>query len=138
MRINGIGTTFLGVSKQDENNIATANVWFTLLYLPIFPFRRMRVRFFEHQGSGFSYQIVSDKKLVLGEILKTYIFGWIIFPVIGLLPLIIAIKEVWQSFGLPQFLHIPYIILTIIWMFVYIWRLADWHEAKCRPKKNKN
>lgn len=138
MRINGIGTTFLGISKQDENGIATATTWFTFIFLPIFPFRRLRVKFFEHIGSGFSYEIISFEKLVLSEILKTYLFGWIIFPGMGLLPLIIAIKEVWQAIGLPNILHIPYIILTIIWMIAFIWKLSDWHEEKCRPQKNKN
>lgn len=35
IRLNGIGTTFLGVSPKDSNGQATATVWFTFVYIPL-------------------------------------------------------------------------------------------------------
>lgn len=135
MRINGIGITFLGISKQDENGIATATAWFTFVYLPIFPISRSKVRFLPHRGNGFSYELISKEKLVLKEILKTYLFGWILYPIIIAFPAIFAFKEVWQFLGLPQSIHIAYIIFTIIWAIVCIWKLMDLQDEKCRPQK---
>lgn len=138
MRINGIGTTFLGISEQDKNGIATASNWFTFIFLPIFPTSRVRISFHEHIGDGYSYEIISYEKLVLNEILKTYLYGWILFPVMIFGGAILTVKEVWQTVGLPEIIHIPFGIVAFIWVFVSIWKLQDWHEAKCRPKKNKN
>lgn len=138
MRINGIGTTFLGISEPDENGIATATNWFTFIFLPIFPATRVRVRFLEHIGDGYSYEIISYEKLVLKEIFKTYLYGWILYPLIIAFPAIVAVKEVWQLLGLPKSIQIPYIILALIWAIVWGWKLMDWQDEKCRPKKNKN
>ena len=138
MRINGIGTTFLGISKQDENGVATATNWFTIFFLPIFPFTRVQVRFFPSQGSGFTFELLSYQKLVFKEILKTYLLGWIIFPLLIFAPAVLTQNQVWEQIGLPEIIHIPFGIAAFIWVFVSIWKLLDWQEAKCRPKKNKN
>lgn len=136
MRINGIGTTLLGISKPDDQGTSTATVWFTFVFLPIFPIRRLRVRFLEHQGSGFTYQVISYEKLVLSELLKTLLFGWLLIPLFAVAPLILSVKEVWTGLGFPGSLQIPYIILCVIWVGVVIWKTADRHDARCRPPKN--
>lgn len=133
MRINGIGTTLLGISKPDEEGTSTATNWFTFLFLPLYPVRRMRVRFLPHKGSGYSYQIVSNEKLVLSEMLKTLLYCWFLIPLFAFAPLIFAFKEVWTALGLPQSLQIAYIIVCVIWVGVVIWKTADRHEARCRP-----
>ena len=135
MRINGIGTTFLGVSAPDKNGISTATNWFTFIFLPIFPTSRLRVRFLPHQGSGFSFELVSYEKMVFKEILKTYLFGWILYPMLIFAPAVLAVKEIFIQLGLPQSFHIPYIIFTVIWVITCIWKLSDWQNAKCCPPK---
>ncbi|MBX7170200.1 MAG: hypothetical protein K1X72_04530 [Pyrinomonadaceae bacterium] len=134
MRINGIGLTFLSVSTPDENGISFATTWFTFAYLPIFPIRRKRVRFLPHQGSGFSFEFISDEKLDLSEIFKTYLFGWLIYPLLLGFPAILAHKNIWQKISLPESIHIGYIIFSVIWALVCGWKLLDWHEAKYRPR----
>ncbi|HRH42282.1 MAG TPA: hypothetical protein PKY82_11705 [Pyrinomonadaceae bacterium] len=136
MRINGIGLTFLSVSAPDENGISFATTWFTFVYLPIFPIRRKRVRFLPHKGSGFSYQFISDEKLDLSAVLKTFLFGWILYPLMLVSPAIFAHKSIWQIFNLPESIHIGYIIFSVIWLVVSGWKLMDWHELKYRPAKN--
>lgn len=136
MRINGIGLTFLSVSAPDENGISFSTTWFTFAYLPIFPIRRKRVRFLPHTGSGFSYEFISDEKLSLIEILKTYLFGWLLFPLLLIFPAIFAHKSIWQMLNLPESIHIGYIIFSVIWAVVVGWKLMDWHDAKYRPLKS--
>lgn len=135
MRINGIGTTFLGISVPDKNGISTATNWFTFLWLPIFPFSRVKVRFLPHTGSGFSYQLISHEKLVFKEIIKTYLFCWMLFPLAIFGPAVLTIKQVWEQIGLPETIHIPFGIMAFIWVFVSLWKLSDWHEARCYPPK---
>ncbi len=119
----------------DGEGISTATNWFTIVFLPVFPIRRMRVKFLPHTGSGFSYQIISNEKLVLTELLKTLLYCWFLIPIFGFAPLIIAFKEVWTALGLPPSLQIPYLIVGVIWIMVLIWKTADRHEARCRPPK---
>ena len=131
--INGIGTTLLGVSDQDEEHVATATSWFTILYLPIIPLKRLRVRFLPHKGSGYRYQILQQEPLHWGEIGKTYLAGWLLIPLLIFWPLPIAFAEVWAKLGFPQALYIPYMVFAILWAIVAIWRLAGWQDKRLRP-----
>jgi len=133
MRLNGIGTTFLGISPMDETGVATATKWFTLIYVPIVPLSRHRVRFLPHKGSGFAYQELERLPLNGREIALTYLMGWVVFPLLILLPLVPAISEIWQAIGLPSVLQIPYILVAIIWIIVLIWKTSDWHDARTQP-----
>jgi hypothetical protein len=135
MRINGIGSIFLGISAPDENGISTATNWFTFIFLPIIPFGRVKVRFLPHIGSGFSYQLISKEKLVLREVLKTYLFCWILFPLAIFGPAVLTIKQVWAKVGLPEIIHIPFGVVAVIWIFVCLWKLEDWHDSKFHPPK---
>lgn len=134
MRINGIGVTLLGVSEYDNDGNCTATVWFTFIYLPLIPLRRLKVRFAEHKGSGFSYSIISRENLRISEILRTLLFGWVLFPLVIFGPGVLVQDSVWQAIGLPDFIHIPFGIAAVIWVFVSCFKLLDRHEAKCRPK----
>jgi hypothetical protein len=133
MRINGVGTTFLGISPMDTEGVATATWWFTLFYLPIVPLGRRRVRFLPHKGTGFSYQELERLPLNGREIALTYLTGWLFFPLLIFGPLVPAFSEVWQAIGLPPNWQIPYIIVAIIWVVVLVWKLSDWHEARTQP-----
>ncbi len=118
MRINGIGTTLLGVSDMDQEGVATATFWFTFVFLPLIPLRRYRVQFLPAQGAGYSYQVISEEKHSISEILKTYLLGWIVAPVLIFGPLFFAIRENWETFQLPESWYTPYVIFSIIWFIV--------------------
>jgi hypothetical protein len=132
-RIGGIGTTLLGVSAMDRDNVAIATHWFTFIYLPIIPLGRRRVRFFPHQGSGFSYELLSHEPLSIKEVLRTYFNGWILTPVLLLSPLVLAFREVWFILGLPASWQIPYLVIALLWLVGSAWIALDRHEAKYRP-----
>jgi hypothetical protein len=79
--------------------------------------------------------VVSYEKLVVKELLRTYLFGWLLFPLMIFGPAVLTVKEVWASVGLPEIIHIPFGVCAFVWVFVSIWKLLDWHESKCRPQK---
>jgi hypothetical protein len=137
MRINGIGTTLLSVSKMDCDGNATATVWFTFLFLPIFPIRRYQVQFLPHQGSGFSYRILSEERLQFQEILKTYLYGWLVAPTLILGPLLFGIRENWEALRLPETWYMPYFIFSIVWFGVAFIAIINRCENRCRPPKSK-
>jgi hypothetical protein len=134
MQVNGIGTTLLGVSTQDDDNVATATKWFTFLYLPVWPLARWRVQFLPHTGPGFSYRPLSREPLSAAEIVRTYLLGWVAAPLALLGPFSLAVKEVWEAVGLPAAGHLPYLALCCLWFAFAVWGLRSRHEARCRPK----
>lgn len=136
--LNGFGTTLLGISPQNEQHEATATCWITLLYLPFVPLRRYTVRFLSHKGSGFSYQILTEGPLNWREVALTYLYGWLLFPLLLFWPFPLMVREVWQSLGLPQVFNIPFMVFAILWVIIAIWKLADWHENRGRPFHHTN
>ncbi len=131
--LNGIGTTLLGISTQNERSEATATHWFTFFYLPIVPLKRYTVRFLPHRGSSFSYQILAEGPLNWREVALTYLYGWLLIPLFIFWPISLAVREVWQSLGLPQSFNIPFMVFAILWVIIAVWKLADWHENRGRP-----
>ncbi len=133
MQINGIGTTLLGVSSQDENNVAIATRWFTFVYLPVVPLARLRVQFLPHQGGGFSFRIIEKLPFNAGEVARGYFNGWIATPLVTLGPMFFAVSEVWEALRLPEAWHSYYIAAAIVWLIFAVWQLSERREARCRP-----
>ena len=131
--LNGIGTTLLGISPQNEQSEATATRWFTFFYLPIVPLKRYTVRFLPHKGSGFSYYILANEPLNWREVVLTYLYGWLLMPLLIFWPIPLVVREVWLAMGLPESLNLPFIFVAIVWVIIVIWKLADWHENRGRP-----
>ncbi len=138
MRLNGIGTTLLGVSKMDENGVAIATLWFTFLFLPIIPLARYQVQFLPHTGSGVSFDILRPDKLVFKEVLRTYLSGWILAPALILGPIILAVRQNWEKLELPEGWYTPYVIFAIAWFIVMFLIVFTRLENRCRPKKSMN
>ena len=133
MRISGIGVTLLGVSNKQPDGTATATWWFTFLYLPVLPVRRVRVRFLPHKGSGISFEEISDEDRIASEILKTYLYGWILIPLLIFWPLILSIVMNNLAAKLPQPWQIPAVVFMIVWILGWILILLSWHEKKYKP-----
>jgi hypothetical protein len=136
--LNGIGTTLLGIGPPNERGEATATRWVTLFYAPIVPLNRYTLRFLPHRGSGFRYEILTQEKLAWGEIAQTYLYGWLLFPLLIFWPMSIAVIEVWQWLHLPAGLHIPFMVFAIVWLVTAVWKLHDWHEKRGRPSDRSN
>jgi hypothetical protein len=136
--LNGIGTTLLGIGSPNDRGERTATRWVTFLYAPIVPLNRYTVRFLPYRGSGFHYEILAEEKLAWNEIALTYLYGWLLFPLLIFWPMPIAVIEVWQWLKLPAGLHTPFIVFTIVWLLTAVWKLSDWHEKRGRPSDPSN
>lgn len=130
MRVSGIGTTLLGIGKQDDKNIAAATLWFTFIFLPLFPLGTRRIQFFPHRWAGFAYKEIKRLPLDVVGVIKSYLFGWIVFPALFLGPVVIAIQEIWTALGLPPRWHGIYIFAVIAWMVGFSCKLSHWHERR--------
>jgi hypothetical protein len=135
MRIGGIGTMWLGASRRDSEDRRFATLWFTFLFAPIVPLRRSLLRLLPHRGSGFSCQELARGPLVAGEVVKTLLFSWIFVPVVAVGPSVPAVEELRLKLGIPQSWQIPWIAIGIVWLAVFVWKLADWHERRFRPDR---
>jgi hypothetical protein len=133
-RINGIGFTFSGVSHPDDKGHCTATQWFTFVFLPIFPVARYLVKPLGRAPFRFQFQTLAKEKLVLNEVLQTYLYGWILFPLLLLGPALFlgfaATPEAEKAFNLPEWSQMPLIVLSILWLGVSVWKLQDWNENR--------
>ncbi len=128
MRINGIGTMFLGAQPTEQPSQKHATLWFTLFFAPIVPLRRARLELLPHRGTGFSARELERTPLVMSEVLRTYAFGWVVFPALLFGPfLLIPLRE---AVGLSESFQIPSILVPIAWLCVAAWRGMDWHEGR--------
>ena len=77
--IQGIGTTFIGKRDFRSDGSYLTTEWFVLLFIPILPFRSLRVQETGREGSVFyrkeSYRISETTKPQLKQVLYTYGFA---------------------------------------------------------------
>lgn len=127
-RINGIGFGFAGVSHPDAEGNCYATQWFTFVFLPLFPVARYKIK--PLKKVPFQFQITSQSALVLQEVLSTYLYGWILFPLLILGPFLAlalaATPEAEVAFKIPTWTQMPLIALSILYLVVSVWKLKDW------------
>jgi hypothetical protein len=133
MQVNGCGLTLMGLSRQDTANQCHATVWFTFLWLPILPLRRESIQFQPSSDSGFSYITLERTPLVFREVAKTYLFGWIALPLLVLGPLWGLSFAATQFDGLSDY-RMAMVTVSIVWMAIAVWKIADWNENRLRPR----
>ena len=145
--INGIGTRFNGISKPNEQGVITATCWFTFIYLPIIPLWRAELIREITNPNEFRYWVINKQPIQIKEVLQTYMFGWIITPLLWFGPLILCIKEIAMYMGLLSsepvnvFSHFEWyegmIVFSILYMLVFTWKWKDWDEKRGLPKNYK-
>ena len=132
-RLNGIGVTLLGVNHRNRHAEAFATLWVTFLYLPLLPLARYHVQFLsleQRVGSTRTrYQILQRTPLKWTEIGHTYLFGWVLYPLLAGGPMILGVTEIWQGLGLPSRWQLPYVLVAIAWAIFITWKLMDRFEA---------
>lgn len=126
----------LGVGQRLQDDTAWATLWFTVLFAPIVPLGRERLRFFPHRGTGYSVQVVEKSPLVLGEIIGVYAFSLLLVPLALGMPLWAIIRENWESLGLSSGTpHNLAIGAWIAWLVAWVIGLFEWHERRFKPGK---
>jgi hypothetical protein len=100
--INGFGSQFYGWKRLDDGT-AEATTWIVAAFFPIIPLRRSRLEILTQPGVGVRYRLFGGGsfRLETREIdrlpldwsinLKTYFKGFVIVPVLLMLPLILVI-----------------------------------------------
>lgn len=134
-RLNGVGTTLLGVSEAAPDGTKTATVWFTFLFLPIIPLRRLRVAFVPQEGSGFAFVEVERTQLSVPEILQTLLFCYIVIPVVAVVPALPAFKEIGRALGIPDSWRTTMIVIAIIWVAIVAIVVSSRHERRCSAEE---
>ncbi len=130
MRLNGTGIYLLGVNPSEQPRTRFATMWFTVLYLPIFPLWRGEIQPVRHSGNSFDYHVLRKTPLDWSEIFKTYVFSWVLVPAVGVTPALLAIPEIHQALGIPEFMGIPMRIFALLWVSFLSWRLVDWNKNR--------
>jgi hypothetical protein len=130
-RINGIGTWFLGVtSAASDPQLRHATSWVTFLWLPLFPLARYTIRPLKVRANHMQYQIVTREKIMWSEVLRTYLFGLLLMPLLVLGPAILSIKEIQEAIGVPTAFQMPLMVFSIAWIIVCVWKLKNWEEKR--------
>ncbi len=124
--LNGCGTRYLGVRKTGTPGQRTATLWITLFFLPLVPLSRAILLPVRKRPFVLEYKFLGTTPLVAKEILLTYLFGWLVIPLCGLAPMVLAVHEVQQALGIPQALEIPVILVAIGWLVLFVWKLRTW------------
>lgn len=130
LSINGFGARYIGIRKTNKPDERSATMWITALYFPIIPIGRHIVQPKSLHGTRFEYFVLEKTPLNWKEIFLTYLFGWIIIPIAGLTPMAFAVIEVQEALGIPNSLQAPIMVLGIIWIIIFLWKLADWDENR--------
>ncbi len=124
VRINGCGIWFLGVKNTEERGVVFATFWLTFLFLPIIPLGRAKIHFQDTRH----YNVIEKLPLQAVEVLATYAYGWLLFPLLILGPtaigLALAINEILTSLGAGL------VIVGVVWAIFVTWQLASWDEYR--------
>lgn len=126
--INGVGLRYLGLVPTEKTSEVLATVWFTFLYLPILPLRRERLMLVGQRE--FRFHVIERVTLDWNDVARTYVFGWILLPLLVLWPLPIAVVEVQGFLGIPKHVQPFVIFFAIIWLVVSVWKLKGWDEKR--------
>lgn len=137
--LNGIGTKFYGFTPVDAQGCCYTTNWFTFLYFPVTPLWRAKIKRDPSRPQTFSYQLLQKTPLVPGEILRTYLYGWIIGPVAAFWPLIISVREVAEMLGVNTdgSFYNWMIGFAIVYFVIFIWKWRDWDEKRGLPANGK-
>ncbi|MFJ5925008.1 hypothetical protein ACIQF6_20625 [Kitasatospora sp. NPDC092948] len=131
---NGFGRTMLGKTRVDADGACFATRWFTMVMLPIWPLGRYYLKEGEtvhvdgRRGASSStteYAFLGQAELRGSEILRTYLFCWVVVPVVILGPVTVMCindKGFSRDHGL---LFIALLFgLPIVGMIVVAWLLV--------------
>jgi hypothetical protein len=121
MTKKGIGTRFLGLQNDDDGKLF-ATKWFTIVYVPVFPLFSAFIKI--HRAKDFlnNYEIVEKTEHRYTNILRTYIYGWFIFPFFLFGPIYFATPEFAALIGIGDIKHSSLfqtlVIISVTWVVI--------------------
>jgi hypothetical protein len=107
--MNGVGRTLLAPTAADTSGAYFITMWFTVIG-PLVPIARFYVRSAEPDpltgvypiGAQSHYDLLGRSPLVPAEVLRTYLYCWVLAPLVvlgPLVPLLLRIDDVWAAIG---------------------------------------
>ena len=82
------------------------------------------------------YEVLSRQKLSWPNVLTTYFFGWVVFPLLLFGPLggALAVFSIMVEAGTDTpWLSLMVILPAVGWMVAAIWKLVDWDDRRGLP-----
>ncbi|MEJ2396234.1 MAG: hypothetical protein P8Z77_16070 [Candidatus Thiodiazotropha sp.] len=122
VRVNGCGFKYLGIRQVEET--ITGTYWFTFLFFPILPILRATISYPQPK----TVLVSKPESLRFGEVMKTYLFGWIIFPLLLLAPLLLGVALIALLQNGMAGLAITF--AGVVWAGVGVWKMADWDDRR--------
>jgi hypothetical protein len=147
----GSGVRLIGIRPTGRTNVFAATQWVTFFYLPVVPLARRIVRFLEPATYGARWQVVETSPLDGREIARTYLWGWVLFPLLIIGPFVAgallgeagrALKVLLrQHREVASLLEIACTLLGaalifggIPWFAVALYRLLKWDQDRKKPR----
>jgi hypothetical protein len=86
----GCGIRLIGIWPTGRSGVFAATQWVTCFYLPIVPLARRKVRFVQSAAYDASWQVVETTPLEGREVARTYVWGWVFFPLLIIGPFVLG------------------------------------------------
>lgn len=87
--INGVGTRYLGYSKAPEKECYWVTEWFTVLFFPIIPLNRYKLKISIVNDEA-KYEFKEQSPLARKEVISTYLWCWLVMLFLLIGPLVIT------------------------------------------------
>ncbi len=75
VRWNGVGFGYLGKRDFDRRESFVSTLWFTFLWIPIYPVRSDRIRVLWSTGIEREYTVLEHLPLCMRQVILTYLVG---------------------------------------------------------------
>jgi hypothetical protein len=115
---NGIGFTMRGFTRTDTSGRCFATRWFVMFLLPVIPLARYYVTEGATTPTAASwttrYQLHGRSRLRAGEVLRTYVFCWLVAPGIVLVPIILWLTHADQIADATSFWVVLVVFLVLV------------------------
>ena len=125
-----LGCTYYQVMGLDKDTL-DATRWWVLLYMPLWPVERVRLR-----RSGDRWEKISLQPRGLISVLWVYFSAYLVLPAVIAIPVLPFSKEFFPLTGLPDSFQIPGILLWIVYFCIVMWKLIDRHESSFERATN--
>lgn len=128
------GSAFLRSSRIDDAGMCFFTVWFRAFGLPI----KAKRRYYGKKGAsvgagtvvGREYQFAGSAELDQGDIIRTYLFHWIVLPILVLVPMW-ALFMLADRSGSAWLLLLP--LLWVVAVIVGVTKLGDIYFERYAP-----
>lgn len=125
-----LGTTYYQVVGLDADTL-DATAWFVLLYMPLWPRGRYRLR---RKGSG--WERSQRRPLSPYSVVQAYLSAYLLYPTAFITPMLPFFKEVFPLTGLPSWSQVPGICVVLTVYIVLFWKALDRHEKSFETAVN--